>query len=367
MSISSWDDYPVHQTAEYIRHPATSDRNFYDRYYFNLHGSSDQVMTIFGLGQYPNLGVTDAFIAVGTKDKHRVIRASMPLEDRSVLQVGPISIEILDPLRSLRVKCSENEWGVEMDVIWTASHEPLEEPRQYLRREGKVVFDTMRFAQMGRWSGFLSTPDASWNVTSDNWGGSRDRSWGVRPVGEKESDGIRQGVSVMEGLWNYYPVDFDDHAIIYMLQETNDGVRELEEAMRVWHDPDRPNEWLGKPEYEHDCIPGTRMLSGSTIHFPKAGISMKCTPLLANYVAMGTGYGIEDDWRHGMYQGPNLVVQGLVNDVSDISGIGQYGIVDHVGRFEYDGNVGFGLYEHGFWGRFEKYGLADRGATFPID
>ena len=103
MSVSSWDDYPIHQTAEYIRHPATSDRNFYDRYYFNLHGSSDEVMTIFGLGQYPNLGVTDAFIAVGTKDKHRVIRASRPLHDRSDLKVGPISIEILDPLKSLRV------------------------------------------------------------------------------------------------------------------------------------------------------------------------------------------------------------------------------------------------------------------------
>jgi len=86
---------------------------------------------------------------------------------------------------------------------------------------------------------------------------------------------------------------------------------------------------------------------------------------LANYVAMGTGYGIENDWRHGMYQGSELVVQGLVNNVDDVSGIGQYGIVDHVGRFEYDGNVGFGLYEHGFWGRFEKYGLVDRTSTFP--
>tara|TARA_Y100000768_G_scaffold369179_1_gene333823 strand:- start:93 stop:1196 length:1104 start_codon:yes stop_codon:yes gene_type:complete len=367
MSLSSWDDYPVHQTAEYIRHPATSDRNFYDRYYFNLHGSTDEVMTIFGLGQYPNLGVTDAFIAVGTKDKHHVVRASRPLQDRSDLKVGPISIEILDPLKSLRVKCEPNEWGVDLDVTWTASHHPLEEPRQYLRREGKVVFDTMRFAQLGRWEGHLHTPNQSWDISPESWGGSRDRSWGVRPVGEKESDGIRQNVSVMEGLWNYYPVDFEDHAIIYMLQETNEGVRELEEAVRVWHDPGRPSEWLGRPEYEHELVPGTRMLSGSVIHFPDAKISMKCTPLLANYVAMGTGYGIEEDWRHGMYQGPDLVVQGLINDVSSISGIGQYGIVDHVGRFEYDDYVGYGLYEHGFWGRFEKFGLTDRASTFPTD
>src|SRR6185503_11260642 len=37
--LSSMDDYPIHQTAAPIAHVASSDRNFYDRYYFNLHGS----------------------------------------------------------------------------------------------------------------------------------------------------------------------------------------------------------------------------------------------------------------------------------------------------------------------------------------
>ena len=365
MSLSSWDDFPIHQTSEYVRHPATSDRNFYDRYYFNLHGSNDEVMAIFGLGQYPNLGVTDAFLAIGTAEKHRVIRASRPIDDRSNLKVGPIEIDIIDPLNKIQVKCDDNEWGIKMDVEWVASQRPLEEPRQYLRREGKVIFDTQRFAQLGRWSGSLETPDHKWEVTPDRWGGSRDRSWGIRPVGEKEPDGIRNGVSVMEGLWNYFPIDFGDHAIIYMLQETNDGVRELEEAMRVWSDPRKAYEWLGKPEYDHERIEGTRMLNGSTISFSDSNIVMKCTPLLANYVAIGTGYGIEDDWRHGMYQGPDLVVQGLEFNVEDISGIGQYGVVDHVGKFEYEDQIGYGLYEHGFWGRFEKYGLTDRAVTFP--
>ena len=59
------------------------------------------------------------------------------LHDRSDLKVGPISIEILDPLKSLRVRCEANEWGIDLDVTWTASHHPLEEPRQYLRREGR--------------------------------------------------------------------------------------------------------------------------------------------------------------------------------------------------------------------------------------
>ena len=72
-SLSSWDDYPVHQNADTIRHVGTSDRNFYDRYYFNLHGSSDELFMVMGLGQYPNLGTTDCFVAVRRGDAQREI------------------------------------------------------------------------------------------------------------------------------------------------------------------------------------------------------------------------------------------------------------------------------------------------------
>ena len=70
MTLSPLDDYPVHQVAQVIRHPATSDRNFYDRYYFNCHPCSDRMMLIIGLGQYPNLGVTDAF-ALARQDRRK--------------------------------------------------------------------------------------------------------------------------------------------------------------------------------------------------------------------------------------------------------------------------------------------------------
>ena len=94
-SVSGWDDYPVHQTSEFIRHVATSDRNFYDRYYFNLHPSSDEYFAIFGLGQYPNLGTTDAFLAVTKDGTQRIMRTSKPLEDRMDISVGPMRVEIL--------------------------------------------------------------------------------------------------------------------------------------------------------------------------------------------------------------------------------------------------------------------------------
>ena len=367
-SISSADDFPVHQTPEYIRHAATSDRNFYDRYYFNLHPSSDEYFAIFGLGQYPNLGTTDTFLAVTHDGVQRVMRASKPLGDRFDVSVGPLRIEVIDPLKTLRVVVEQNDADVAMDVTWTASHPAFEEPRQHLRARGTVVFDTQRFAQLGRWEGTLNVAGQDIAVTPDRCGGSRDRSWGVRPVGEQQPDGIRKDISVMAGMWNYMPMDFEDHSIIYMCHEEPSGNRPLQEGVRVWHDETRGHDWLGRPEWSHDLISGTRLLSGSRISFPDAPegpITVEAAPLLTNFISLGTGYGMDQDWRHGMWQGETEVVQALEYKVDEIAALAQYGVVDSVGRFSYDGNTGYGLYEHGFFGTFEKLGLHDRGDLFP--
>jgi hypothetical protein len=361
--VTSWDDYPVHQTAEYIAHPATSDRNFYDRYYFNLHPSSDAYFAIFGMGQYPNLGVKDAFIDVRIGDEQHIVRSSAPLTDRMDTSVGPIRVEVVEPLVKLRVVVEPTEHSVAMDVTWNGAGPVVEEPRQYLRNQGRVVFDTQRLAQLGTWEGTLSVAGRDIVVSPDHCGGSRDRSWGVRPVGEPEADGIRQGTNAMAGMWNYFPMQFADHAIYYICQERNDGHRELVQGERVWNDG--RIEDLGEPEHEHQFISGTRLLKGSVVRFPRAEIEITCTPLLTHFLSIGTGYGMDADWRHGMYQGPEAVTQGLVLKVDDVKGIAQYGVVDQVGKFDYAGHTGYGLYEHGFFGPFERYGLADGAVGAP--
>jgi hypothetical protein len=367
VTLSSWDDFPVHQAPEFIAHPGTSDRNFYDRYYFNMHPSTDEWFAVLGFGQYPNLGVVDAFIDVRLGGAQHIVRASAPLTDRSVLRVGPIRIEVLEPLRRLRVVVEPTEHSVAMDVTWDGHIPALAEPRQFLRSKGKVVFDTQRLAQTGRWAGILSVDGTEHVVSPDRCWGTRDRSWGIRPVGEPEGDGIRQGELVLAGMWNYFPMQFEDHAIMYICHERDDGVRPLVQGERVWTDPARSVEDLGPSTHEHHLVPGTRVLDRSVIRFPDADMEVTCTPLLANYVSIGTGYGIDVDWRHGMYHGPEPVVQGLVLQVEEVKGLAQYGIVDHVARFSYGDVIGYGLLEHGFFGPFRRYGLTDGGVGAPPD
>jgi len=98
-------------------------------------------------------------------------------------------------------------------------------------------------------------------------------------------------------------MQFDDHAIMYICHERDDGERPLVQSERVWVDPDRPlRTWPIRARAPPDS--GTRVIDRSVIA-SRAGLEITCTPLLANFVSIGTGYGIDSDWRHGMYHGPD--------------------------------------------------------------
>jgi len=262
---------------------------------------------------------------------------------------------VIEPLKRLRFVVEPNEHDVSLDLSWEGFGPAIPEPNQFIRSGTRITFDTQRLAQMGSWSGTITVAGEVIEVKPETTWGSRDRSWGVRPIGEREPEGIYRDTVRPGGMWSYFPMRFEDHCIYYICSEAADGSRSLEQAERVWLDG--RVEQLGRTEHAHEFEPGIRLLTGSTISFPDSGIDIRCTPLLANFLAVGTGYGLEPDWRHGMYQGPDVVVQGITYEVPEIRQMGAYAVVDHAARFEYDGHVGYGLYEHSFSGAMPKYGL----------
>jgi hypothetical protein len=366
--LSPLDDFPYHQISEPMRHVGTSDRNFYDRYYFNCHGSSDEIFVIVGMGQYPNLGVQDAFALVVHEDQHRVVRASRELgADRGDLSVGPFHIEVLEGLRSLRVRLEPNAWDVELDLTWEGAMPAFLETRHLDRQFGRILFDSTRFAQTGCWTGTINVAGKSFDVTPDRWWGSRDRSWGVRPVGEAEPPGIAGSKPHPGFFWVYAPMQFDDHSMLVIAQERADGTRIIEEAVRVWADPSREPELLGRPEHEIEYVSGTRLARHARLTMTDADGSplvVEVEPLLPAFIGIGTGYGLEPDWRHGMHQG-ELVVQGVHHDLTTEAGrAALWGIVDAVSRFEITsgttaGAVGHGMFEHANIGPYSRYGFKD--------
>jgi hypothetical protein len=366
MTLSPLDDYPVHQAPLPIRHPATSDRNFYDRYYFNCHAGTDELMLIIGLGQYPNLGVTDAFALARHGDTHRVVRASRELgADRMDTTVGPFRVEVLEGLRRLRVVLEPNEHGLDFDLTWEGTIPAQAEPRHFIRQQERVIFDSVRLAQTGRWTGRVRSGGHEFVITPDRWRGSRDRSWGVRPVGESEPPGI-QSKNPPQFYWMYAPLQFEEFSILTIVQEDAGGNRILEEAVRVWPEASGTEpQHLGRAEYRPQYIPGTREVETATISFsPRDAKPFEVTirPVLPVSLMVGTGYGLEPDWKHGMYQGPDLVVQGVTYDLAKPEDKARmWGMIDSVAVCECteDGRAvtGSGLFEYWPFGAHVPTGL----------
>jgi hypothetical protein len=59
--LTRGDDYPIHQTAEPVAYAGT-DRNFYDRYFFNGYAAEGEGDAFFAVafGVYPHLNIADA-------------------------------------------------------------------------------------------------------------------------------------------------------------------------------------------------------------------------------------------------------------------------------------------------------------------
>jgi hypothetical protein len=70
---------------------------------------------------------------------------------------------------------------------------------------------------------------------------------------------------------------------------------------------------------------------------------------------LGSGYGLEPDWKHGMYQG-DLVVQGQEIPPADPT-YSNWGLTEYSARFTCDGQVGYGMFECAVMGPHQQYGF----------
>jgi hypothetical protein len=215
-------------------------------------------------------------------------------------------------------------------------------------------------------------------ATPDVWLGSRDRSWGIRPVGEAEPPG-RSADEGLEGFWwVYVPMRFDDFSVVLIGQEDPHGHRTLNDAVRVWHrHTDRAGQLdqLGWPRYRIAYTSGTRLPTGASIALTEPDgtpFTMEVTSHANMPLNAGSGYGGDPTWSHGSWRGRDWVER-HVTDHTDpgVVAMAPFGVIDHVASARVVDAAGatvaegWGMFEHATFGRHDPTGFADWGTVAP--
>lgn len=296
MVLTRGDDFPLHQTAEPIAYAGT-DRNFYDRYFFNGYASASGDDRLFALafGIYPQLNIADASFCWLENGRQINLHASRWLEmERLDLQVGPIAVAVEEPLRRLRLSVAAPEHGIAAELVFTGRAFPIEEPR-FTRRIGpRTLLDYVRMTQNGRYTGWVEIDGRRTDIAG--FVGTRDRSWGIRPVGARDPQPPAPAV-LPQFFWLWSPCIFEDGDFFF---HTND-----DEQGQAWN---RRALWvpLGAGRQGEQILPAPEaqlVWRRATRHAERARIGLGPQGMIdfqpkAEFFMLGLGYN-HPKWGHG--------------------------------------------------------------------
>ncbi len=316
--LSPFDDYPVHQTSSPIAHPVDGNPNRYDRYFFNGYDPDGDVYFAAAMGLYPNRRVIDAALSVVHGGEQTSVFASGRAPwDPTVTEVGPFRITVEEPMRRLRIEVDAADHGLEASLVFGARTAAVEEPHFHIVDPPRTVMDYTRFTQWGGWSGTLVVGGREIQLDESRFRGTRDRSWGVRRVGEPEGGAPASRKPQFHWLWA--PINFDDVCVHVDTQQ--DAVGE------AWHSfgavtpvltgaadpvvgPESRIEVMSGARIEVEWQPGTRWMRSSRIiltaradHGPMVPdeVEIHLEPLV-RFQMKGLGY-FHPTRAHGLWQG----------------------------------------------------------------
>ncbi|KAA9160509.1 hypothetical protein FPZ12_016880 [Amycolatopsis acidicola] len=300
------DEHLNHQTPRPFRVPGTTDHRFYDRHWFEAISPDGELMMIAGMGVYKNLGTTDGFVTVQNGRQQTNVRVSRPLGDDLEPRVGPLKVEVLEPFERIRLSLDEGDHPVRAELEWASTFPAYLEAPHLTFVDGRVVQDTSRYDQLGRWSGWIELDGERFDYT--DWWGVRDHSWGVRPdVGGFEPSHGRQWNGSLLWLWAYAVAG--DTACHFQLRESGTGELqhfdgEITFAPSSGRDPVR----IERVEHDIRFIEGTRDWETLVyeLHLSDGDkMILEATALQSAWAYRGTGYenGFEDSRGVGVPRG----------------------------------------------------------------
>ena len=381
------DEYPFHQIAESFAAVHTSDKHWNDGHYICLCDMDGDVSLVSTVRLYQNTNVLDGFVCIRHEGMQHNIRVSRQLRPDFEYRVGPLRVELLEPMKSIRLVLEPNEYGIACDIVCHTVGRPYHGPLSTNRIDGWLLMERMTYEVAGRAEGWIEVAGKRFELTPERSGVFRNHSWGVlRGRGGPPMHASPQPrVERPTGLRNWVLYTMPDHAGFYEFIEDADGEKSSGAIANVdgsW------NKMTGEILHEdrkvlvtgvdHDLTfyDGSSRISGGSIAIHDSeGITREFEIEDMGWVyCHGGGYfgGFNDRLGQGAYRGeyheegevwdcthPTKIVDSDGNEVDDFPTV----LAESFVLLKSGDQVGSAHFECAAFGAVPKYGLAGKGGS----
>lgn len=239
--LTGMDEYPRHQIPGTFDSVASDSVHWNDGFYFTLGDEATGATLFSAIRLHPNTDVIDGFACVTVDQKQHNLRWSRRLRPRiDDISVGPLRLDIIEPLRTLRLRCDENDYGIAFDLEWRGLHEPYFEDRIVRYSGGRKVYDRSNYDQCCEVTGTITVAGQELTVSPKTWVGVRDHSWGHGRTGGAPSSAIapdtsrdpRRGFTMRQWTMMRMP----DRVMFWQFHEQPNGTFDPFESIVIPHD-----------------------------------------------------------------------------------------------------------------------------------
>ena len=357
------DEHPLHQITQSFAGVAGSDPQWNDGHYVCLCDADGDVCLTSNVRLYQNNDVLDGFVCVRHRGRQHNIRLSRRLRpDMDVYGVGPLRIEIVEPMRTLRLVLEDNELGIACDVLCHSTVLPYEDPVEVTRVDGRLLSERATYELVGGCAGWVEVGGERTELTPAGSSFFRNHSWGNQagrggprygaPRPPRRVPGVRQWVLFRTASHGgFYFVDPSGRAAsgkgAILLADGSVPVTDVDHDLQFYDG-------------------GRRVRSGTFRLTDAEGTERTYSFADLGWVyCQGGGYfgGFDDGLGQGVYRG-DLHVEGEVWDVTHPTEV-----VDETGRsFEFDHDwaesfVRLRTGDETGWAHFECVVIRDAGSA----
>src|SRR6202021_302721 len=150
------DEYPDHQITSTFAGVAGTDPAWNDGHYICLSDMAGQIGLASTVRLYQNNDVLDGWA------------------------VGPLRLEILEPMRTVRLVLEDNEHGITADVTCRTTTLPYEDPAEFTRIDGRLISERITYEVTGKCGGWVQVGGRRIELNGATDSFFRNHSWGYQ-------------------------------------------------------------------------------------------------------------------------------------------------------------------------------------------